>query len=90
MGKTLGSEKAPVEVLKELRNIGSNEKGKIIDVDRLNLEEIHVDLDNLEEANHLIYENSKEIFEKNPKAFFIGAPPFGLNGFLFPISSFSL
>lgn len=72
MGKTKGCEKAPVEVIKALRGIKCNEKGKIIDVDKLNLEEIHVDLENLEEANHLIFENSKEIFEKNFKAFFIG------------------
>ena len=72
MGKTEGCEKAPVEVIKALRKIGSNEKGKEIDVNILNLEEIHVDLDNVEDANHLIFENSKEIFEKHEKAFFIG------------------
>ena len=72
MGKTNGCEKAPVEVLKELKEIKLNESGKEIDFDSLNLEEIHVDLNNLEEANHLIFENSKEIFEKNSKAFFIG------------------
>jgi len=67
-----GCEDAPVEVLKELRNITSSEGDKIIDVDALNLEEIHVNLDDLEEANHLIYENSKESFEKNFKTLFIG------------------
>tara|TARA_Y100000310_G_C20664531_1_gene806730 strand:- start:495 stop:1253 length:759 start_codon:yes stop_codon:yes gene_type:complete len=72
MGKTEGCQRAPVEVLKELREIKLTESGKEIDFERLNLEEIHVDLTNLEEANHLIFENSKEIFEKNPKAFFIG------------------
>jgi len=72
MKKTDGCEKAPIEVLKELKNIKSNEKRQIIEFDKLNLEEIHVDLNNVEEANHLIYENSKEIFEKNFKAFFIG------------------
>ncbi len=72
MGRTKGCEKAPVEVLKELKNIRSNEEGKLLEFERLNLEEIHVDLNNLEEANFLIFENSKEIFEKNSKAFFIG------------------
>jgi len=72
MGKTDGCEKAPVEVIKALRTIGSNEGGKEIDVDRLNLEEIHVDLNNLEEANYLIFKNSREVFEKNQKVFFIG------------------
>lgn len=72
LGKTKGCEKAPVEVIKALRDIGSNEKGKIINVDALNLEEIHVDLENIDEANYLIFENSKEIFEKNFKTLFIG------------------
>jgi len=72
MGETLGCEKAPVEVLKELKNIKLSESGKEIDFNKLNLEEIHVDLKNLEEANHLVFENSKEIFEKNSKSFFVG------------------
>lgn len=67
-----GCQEAPVEVLKGLREIGSSEGGKIIDVDTLNLEEIHVDLEDLEEANHLIFENSNESFEKNFKTLFIG------------------
>jgi len=71
-GKTKGCEKTPVEIIKSLRNIKSSENNKVIDVDKLNLEEIHVNLDNLKEANHLIFENSKEIFEKNFKSFFIG------------------
>ncbi len=71
-GITKGCEKAPVKVLEALKNIRSNEQGKVIEYDKLNLEEIHVDLNNIEEANHLIYENSKEIFSKNQKAFFIG------------------
>src|SRR3989344_1207572 len=67
-----GCEKAPVEVLKSLQKIRTNESGKIIEFEKLNLEEIHVDLENLDEANFLIFENSKEIFEKNFKSFFIG------------------
>ena len=61
-----GCELAPVEIMKELRNI------KKINVDKLNLEEIHVDLNNINEANHLIFENSKDLFEMNDKCFFIG------------------
>lgn len=72
MGKTNGCEKAPVEVIKALRDIGSNEKGKVIEVEKLNLEEIHVDLNNIEEANELIFENSREAFERNFKTIFIG------------------
>ena len=70
--KTKGCEKAPVEVLKELKDIGSSENGKAIDFDKLNLEEIHINPEDLGEANHLIFENSKEAFEKNFKTFFIG------------------
>ncbi|MFA7707968.1 MAG: arginase family protein [Candidatus Pacearchaeota archaeon] len=70
--KTFGCEEAPVEVLKELKKIELNEKAKEINFNNLNLEEIHVDLNNLEEANYLIFENSIEIFEKNHKALFIG------------------
>ena len=71
-GKTPGCEKAPARVLEALKKIGSNEKGKPLDFGKLNLEEIHVDLNNIVEANHLIFENSKEAFEKNFKTFFIG------------------
>jgi len=67
-----GCELAPVEVLKALREIKTGESGKAIEFEKLNLEEIHVDLNNLDEANFLIFENSKEIFEKNFKSFFIG------------------
>ena len=72
MGKTNGCEDAPVEILKSLKDIKSSESGKLIELDKLRFEEIHVDLNNLEEAEHLIFENSKEVFEKNFKAFFIG------------------
>jgi arginase family enzyme len=71
-GSTKGCEKAPIEVLKELKKIQVNEKGKSIDFDKLNLEEIHVDLNNLDESNYLVFKNSKEIIEKNFKSFFIG------------------
>ncbi|PIN90371.1 hypothetical protein COU61_02690 [Candidatus Pacearchaeota archaeon CG10_big_fil_rev_8_21_14_0_10_35_13] len=36
------------------------------------IEEIHVDNDNLEEQEKLVYENSKEAYEKNDKVIFIG------------------
>jgi arginase family enzyme len=72
LGRTKGCENAPVKILEALKWIGSDEDGKIIDYSKLNLEEIHVDLNNIKEANHLIFENSKEAFEKNFKTFFIG------------------
>jgi agmatinase len=67
-----GCEKTPIELLKELKNIQVSEKGKIIEFETINLEEIHVDLKNLEEANWLILKNSEEAFYKNSKVFFIG------------------
>lgn len=72
MGKTKGCEKAPAEILESLEDIYSNEKGKIIDKKLLNLEEIHVDNNNIEEENELIYKNSKDIFSSQDKALFIG------------------
>ena len=70
--KTRGCEKAPVDVLNALKQIKSNEKRELIEFDKLNLEEIHVNLGDIDEANHLIFENSKEMFERNFKSFFIG------------------
>ncbi len=67
-----GCEEAPVLILNALKEIKNKENGVEIEFDRFHLEEIHVDLGNIDEANHLIFENSKEIFEKNSKAFFIG------------------
>ena len=71
-GKTNGCEKAPNAILDALKNIASNEKGELIDYPSLNFEEIHVNSDNLEEANYLIFENSREIFERNFKSLFLG------------------
>ncbi len=59
-------------VIEELRRIKMNENGRIIDVDFLDLEEIHVDNLNLKESEKLIYENSVETFETKPKTFFLG------------------
>jgi len=67
-----GCESAPNSILKALKNIGSNEKGELTQYDKLDLEEIHIDSNNLEEANHLIFENSKEIFEKSFFSIFLG------------------
>jgi arginase family enzyme len=70
--KTKACEKAPIEVVKALRKIKGSESGNEVHVDKLNLEEIHVDLDDLDGSHNLIFENSKEIFEKTQKSFFIG------------------
>ena len=65
-------ENSPIEILKELKKINSKLNGNIIEFDKLNLEEIHINLDNLDEANTLINKNSETIFYKNDKSFFIG------------------
>jgi agmatinase len=72
LGKTNGCEKAGNEIIKELRNISVNEQGREIEFNKLELEEIHVDNGDVEKANDLIYQNSFEIFEENPKVIFLG------------------
>ncbi len=72
LGKTNGCEKAGNEIIKSLRKIHSNEQDIPIDVDLFDLEEIHLDNGNLEEANSLIYENSLKAFETKPKTIFLG------------------
>lgn len=72
LGKTKGCEKAGNAILKSLRDIYSNEQGIPIDVNLLDLEEIHLDNSNLEYTNKLIYKNSLEIFQEKPKVVFLG------------------
>jgi len=72
LGKTNGCQNAGNEILKELKNIHSNEQGKIIDVQKLELEEIHLDNGNIEESNKLIYKNSFEVFQEKPRVIFLG------------------
>jgi len=73
LGKTKGCEKAGNEILKILKEeISSNEAGKSIEINKLDLEEIHLDNSNLETANKLIYQNSLEIFESKLKTIFLG------------------
>ena len=72
LGKTHGCERAGNEILSALKEIHSNEQGKLIDVGLLDFEEIHLDNSNLEEANHLIYKNSLKMFETQPKTIFLG------------------
>jgi len=72
LGKTKGCEKAGNAILESLNDIYSNEQGKPINVNLLDLEEIHVDNSNLKTANELIYKNSLEIFESKQKNIFLG------------------
>jgi len=72
LGKTKGCETSGNEIIKELRNIYTNEQGSIVNVDLLDLEEIHLDNSNLEITNNLIYKNSLEAFETKSKTVFLG------------------
>jgi len=72
LGKTSGCEKAGNAVIEALKEIYGNERGATIDARLLDLEEIHVDNGNIEEAGKLIYKNSLEIFGTRPKTIFIG------------------
>ena len=72
LGKTQGCEGAGNAILKSLKEIYTNESGKEIDVKNLDLEEIHLDNGNLEEANDLIYKNAFKVFEEKPKTVFLG------------------
>ncbi len=72
LGKTKGCERAGNAVLEALKEIHSNEQGNIIDSSLLDLEEIHLDNNNIELSNKLIYENSLEIFETKPRVVFLG------------------
>lgn len=72
LGHTKGCERAGNAILEALKEIYSNEQGKLIDVKLLDLEEIHLDNGNLELTNKLIYENALEAFETKPKLIFLG------------------
>ena len=72
LGKTKGCEKAGNAILSALKQIYTNENGKSIDVNSLDLEEIHVDNSDLQMKNKLIYKNSFEVFETKPKTIFLG------------------
>ncbi len=72
LGKTKGCEKTGNAILKILKDISSNEQGKKIDAEKLELEEIHLDNSNLILTNNLIYKNSFNAFETKPKTIFLG------------------
>ena len=69
---TEGCARSGEAIIKELRKINVNEDGKEINVDKLDLEEIHIDNSDLEKTNNLIYENAEEIFETKSKTIFLG------------------
>ena len=70
--KTKGCASAGNLVLESLKEIHSNEQGRFVDVNLLDLEEIHVDNPNLQTAFELIYRNTVELFEEKQKKIFLG------------------
>ena len=70
--ETQGCARSGDAIIKELRKININEEGKEINVDKLDLEEIHVDNSDLELTNNLIYKNALKIFETKLKTIFLG------------------
>ena len=72
LGKTKGCERAGNAIIEALKEIHSNEQGNIIDISLLDLEEIHLDNNNIELSSKLIYENSLEMFETKPRIIFLG------------------
>jgi arginase family enzyme len=73
LGKTDGCERAGNAILRVLKEeIFSNEEGKAIEFEKLDLEEIHLDNSNLELTNKLIYKNSFESYEEHTKTIFLG------------------
>lgn len=72
LGKNNGCRNAGNALLAELKNIWSNEKGKIMEPELFDLEEIHVNNLNIEEQEKLIYENSLEAFGNQEKVIFLG------------------
>ncbi|MCX6748081.1 MAG: arginase family protein [Candidatus Pacearchaeota archaeon] len=58
-------------ILKELEKV-VNSKGRTIDSQILNLEEIHVNNDKLDEQDKLIYENSLDLLSEQDKTIFLG------------------
>ena len=71
LGKTNGCEKAGNFIIENLKKIYSNEQGKEIDVNQLDLEEIHLDNFDLEKTNKLIYENAFDSYDKD-RVIFLG------------------
>lgn len=67
-----GCERGGISVLESLKNISTNERGAPIDTRLFDLEEIHLDNNDLKLTHNLIEKNSLETFENKPKTIFLG------------------
>lgn len=72
-GKTDGCEKAPDAILKEIKNIFSNESGKEFP-EKLPIEEVSIVKSDIEKTNQNIFDKAKEILAKrdHKKTIFLG------------------
>ncbi len=72
-GRPVGCKEGCFKILECLKNeVYSSEKGKLIEYQKLDLEHIHIDNNNIQEAQALIYKNAREEFEKQDKVIFLG------------------
>ena len=72
LGKTKGTRNAGNKIIEELKKISVNEKGEEIDIGNIEIEEIHVNNENLKEQEELVYENALETMGRQDKCVFIG------------------
>jgi agmatinase len=72
LGKTKGCENAPVRILAELQEIYTNERGTEIKINKQQVKEIAVNLENIEETTKNILNQAKKIFSSNEFAVFLG------------------
>jgi agmatinase len=69
LGKSKGCEKAPDSIIKAMEGIYTNESGKPISFETM---EIKVNNSNVKESNEIIQKEASEIFEKNQPVVFLG------------------
>jgi len=74
LGKTKGCRDAGREIIRELDSLCTNEKGEDISEKKkkAGMEEIHVNNENIQEQEKLIFENSFNLFSENNKIIFLG------------------
>ena len=71
LSNTKGTRNSGNAIIKQINTI-INSKGKTINKQDFDIEEIHVDNNNLKQQQQLIYENSLKAYEENNKTIFLG------------------
>ncbi len=73
LGKTKGCEKAPEQIIHCLKNeIYSNEFGRIVNNNLLEIHNLELDNFNLEKSNKIIYTKAFKFFKNNSRTIFLG------------------